>query len=132
MLFRSRDKQTHIAIVVDEYGGTAGIITIEDLIEDIVGEIRDEYDNEEENVSIVARLDHYVIPGRTGIDDLNVALDTNFKSEVADTVGGLLLERLGRLPIAGDNLDFPEQGYRFYIDKVTRRSIVRVKATRLA
>ena len=132
MLKELRDKQTHIAIVVDEYGGTAGIITIEDLIEDIVGEIRDEYDNEEENVSIVARADHYVIPGRTGIDDLNAALDTNFESEVADTVGGLLLERLGRLPVAGDNLDFQEQGYRFYIDKVTRRSIVRIKATRLA
>lgn len=132
MLKELRDKQTHMAIVVDEYGGTAGIITIEDLIEDIVGEIRDEYDNEEENVCIVARADHYVIPGRTGIDDLNEALDTNFESEVADTVGGLLLERLGRLPVAGDNLDFPEQGYKLYIDKVARRSIVRVKATRLA
>lgn len=132
MLKELRDKQTHIAIVVDEYGGTAGIITIEDLIEDIVGEIRDEYDKDEENVSVVARADHYVIPGRTGIDDLNEALDTNFESEVADTVGGLLMERLGRLPIAGDNLDFPEQGYRFYIDKVAKRSIVRVKATKLA
>ena len=131
MLKELRDKQTHIAIVVDEYGGTAGIITIEDLIEDIVGEIRDEYDKDEEHVSVVARSDHYVIPGRTGIDDLNEALDTNFESEVADTVGGLLLERLGRFPLAGDNLDFPEQGYRFYIDKVTRRSIVRIKATRL-
>ena len=132
MLKELRDKQTHIAVVVDEYGGTAGIITIEDLIEDIVGEIRDEYDKDEENLSVVARADHYVIPGRTGIDDLNEALDTNFESEVADTVGGLLLERLGRLPVAGDNLDFPEQGYRFCIDKVAKRSIVRVKATRLA
>ena len=132
MLKELRDKQTHIAIVVDEYGGTDGIITIEDLIEDIVGEIRDEYDRDEENVSIVARADHYVIPGRTGIDDLNEALDTDFESEVADTVGGLLLERLGRLPVAGDNLDFPEQGFRFYIDKVAKRSVVRVKASRLA
>jgi len=131
MLKELRDKHTHIAIVVDEYGGTAGIVTIEDLIEDIVGEMRDEYDKEEENVSVLASSDHFVILGRTGINDLNDALDTNFASE-ASTVGGLLIERLGRLPIAGDNLDFPEQGYSFCIDTVARRSIVRVKATRMA
>jgi len=132
MLRELRDKQTHIAIVVDEYGGTAGIITIEDLIEDIVGEIRDEYDKDEETVAISTRGNQFLIPGRTLIDDLNEALDTSFESEDAETVAGLLLEQLGRLPEVGDQVEFADQGYSFVVDRVAKRSIVRVKASRLS
>lgn len=131
MLRELREKQIHMAIVVDEYGGTAGIITIEDLIEDIVGEIRDEYDNDEEDVDIITRSDCFVIHGRTNIDDLNVTLDTNFECEDAETVGGLILEKLGRLPAAGDCLEFPEEGYKLCVEKVAKRSIIRIRATRL-
>jgi CBS domain containing-hemolysin-like protein len=92
--------QTHIAIVVDEYGGTAGIVTIEDILEEIVGEIADEYDRE---VPAVERLDDSTVrvTARLPIDELNEMYDVSLPSEDVDTVGGLLASALGRVPIPG-------------------------------
>ncbi len=99
-------KRTHVAIVVDEYGGTAGLVTIEDLLEEIVGEIQDEYDAEE---PLIVRIsdDEARIDGRADVDDLAELFDTNLGLEDADeydTVGGLIYHRIGGVPKPGDQV----------------------------
>jgi CBS domain containing-hemolysin-like protein len=93
-----------MAIVVDEYGGTAGIVTIEDLLEEIVGEIRDEYDVNEELP--IQRVDDHecVVDARVSIRDLNEALDVHLDVEELDTLGGLVYHELGKLPQEGDEV----------------------------
>ncbi len=94
-----RSNRNHIAIVVNEYGGVAGLITIEDVLEQIVGDIEDEYDfDENEDNIIVESKDHYRIKATTEIDSFNETLGANFNSEDYDTVGGLVLKEFGRLP----------------------------------
>jgi CBS domain containing-hemolysin-like protein len=99
-----QQKRTHLAIVVDEYGGTAGIVTIEDLLEEIVGEIRDEYDDHEE--ARIERIDdrESVIDARVSIRDLNEALDLHLDVDELDTLGGLVYHELGKVPIEGDEV----------------------------
>lgn len=96
-------KRVHIAIVVDEYGGTAGLVTIEDLLEEIVGEIQDEYDAEEQKI-IPEGEGAALVDGGVSIDDVNDALDLDLTTEEVDTVGGLVYEKLGRVPIVGDQV----------------------------
>jgi CBS domain containing-hemolysin-like protein len=92
--------QTHLAIVVDEYGGTAGLVTIEDILEEIVGEITDEYDREGD---VVERRDDgsVRVPAVMHIDDLGELFDIDLEDDDVDTVGGLLAKALGRVPIPG-------------------------------
>jgi putative hemolysin len=99
-----QQKRTHLAIVVDEYGGTAGIVTIEDLLEEIVGEIRDEYDEHEE--ARIERIDDHesIIDARVSIRDLNEALDLHLDVEELDTLGGLVYHELGKVPTEGDEV----------------------------
>jgi putative hemolysin len=99
-----QQKRTHLAIVVDEYGGTAGIVTIEDLLEEIVGEIRDEYDEHEE--ARIERIDEHesIIDARVSIRDLNEALDLHLAVDELDTLGGLVYHELGKVPTAGDKV----------------------------
>ena len=94
-------KRIHIAVVIDEYGGTAGIVTLEDLLEEIVGEVRDEFDEAEESTDIFPTSDGTLINGLTPIDDVNERLGLKIESE-ADTVGGYVFEQLGRKPELGD------------------------------
>lgn len=96
-------RKVHMAIIVDEYGNTAGLATIEDLIEQIVGEIQDEYDTEDPSMQ---PLDHgvYLVDGRVAIDDVNDLADLNLASTSADRIGGLVSEQLGRVPRVGDEL----------------------------
>jgi len=98
-----RNKRVHMAIVVDEYGGTAGLVTLEDLLEEIVGEIQDEYDRE---TPLVNKKEdgNYMVKGYIDLEDLSEALDYNFESDEADTLGGLILSLSGH---------FPEQGQHF-------------------
>ena len=98
LLREMKERKVHIAVVVDEHGGTAGIVTFEDLIEEIVGPIRDEYDMREvEELQIVS--DHeVVVSARFPVDDLKEALDLEVPDVEADTVGGLVYERLGEIP----------------------------------
>ena len=93
-------RQVQIAIVHDEYGGTAGLVTIEDLLEEIVGEIRDEYDVESEPI-VDEGEGHFVFAGRVGIDDAAACLDLEIERQGFETVGGYLLARLGRVPRVG-------------------------------
>jgi Mg2+/Co2+ transporter CorC len=95
-----RDRN-HMALVVDEYGGTAGLVTIEDLIEEIVGEITDEYDSAEHRPLETLDETTWRVAARLPVEDLERATDTEFDVEDVDTVGGLLAQRLGRVPLPG-------------------------------
>ncbi|HWS48244.1 MAG TPA: hemolysin family protein [Acidimicrobiia bacterium] len=126
-----REMQTekfHMAIVVDEYGGTAGLVTMEDLLEEIVGEITDEYDVEEPTVE---RLTSGAlrVPGRTPIDEVNELLDVELPNDEWDTVGGLVFNTLGHVPVEGECLTF--DGLEFCAERVQGRRIVSVIITRL-
>jgi putative hemolysin len=126
-----REMQTekfHMAIVVDEYGGTAGLVTMEDLLEEIVGEITDEYDLPEPVVELLAN-DVLRVPGRTPIDEVNELLAVDLPQEEWDTVGGLVFNTLGHVPVEGECLQ--NDGLEFCAERVQGRRIVSVIITRL-
>ncbi len=118
----------HIAIVADEFGGTAGLVTIEDVLEELVGEIRDEYDVEERQIESEDEL-RYWVSGRLTLDDLSDALHHDFRRDDLTTVGGLVLELLGRVPRAGEALQIGP--FRAIVERVVRRKIERVYLERL-
>jgi putative hemolysin len=127
-----REMQTekfHMAIVVDEYGGTAGLVTMEDLLEEIVGEITDEYDVPEPAVERLAD-GSLRVPGRTPIDEVNELLDVELPQEEWDTVGGLVFNTLGHVPTEGECLQV--DGLEFCAERVQGQRIVSVTITRLA
>ncbi len=127
-----REMQTekyHMAIVVDEYGGTAGLVTMEDLLEEIVGEITDEYDVEEPSVERLAN-GSLRVPGRTPIDEVNELLDADLPNDEWDTVGGLVFNTLGHVPAEGECLVFA--GFEFGAERIQGRRIVSVIITRVA
>ncbi len=115
--------RTHIAIVVDEFGGTAGLLTIEDLLEEIVGDIRDEYDIEEPAI-VVENGCRFWVAGRVTLDELSDALGQRFEHEDVSTVGGLIYEVLGRVPRAGEELTLGS--FRVVVEQVRRRRVDRV------
>ena len=122
LLVEMRDSTFNIAIVLDEYGEMAGLITMEDILEEIVGEIHDEYDeNEEENIKAVGKHE-YIIEGSTNLDDLNDSLDLNLESEDYDSLGGFIIEKLDRLPKAGDSVS-TEDGIRMVVEKLDKNRI---------
>ena len=96
-------ESTHVAIVIDEYGGTAGLVTLEDLIEEIVGEIVDEYDSERPDIEDLGD-GRYRLSSKAGIDDLGELFDLSLEDDEVDTVGGLLAKALGRVPIVGSEV----------------------------
>ena len=107
LLREFRSNSNHIAIVVDEYGGVCGMVTIEDVLEQIVGEIKDEYDfNDEEDNIIAVGKGSWRIKAATEIADFNAALDTHFSDEEYDTVGGLVLKAAGQMPKRGESFAF--------------------------
>jgi len=102
-----RANRNHMAIVVDEYGGVAGLVTIEDVLEQIVGDIEDEYDFDETEDDIIAdKGGAYRVKAVTGIDKFNTVFHTRFSDEDHDTVGGLVLGRFGRMPKRGEQMSF--------------------------
>lgn len=100
-----RDKSIQMAIVIDEYGGTAGMITLEDLVEEIVGDIRDESDELFNEIEVVAE-DEYLVRGSAEIDLINEMLGVKIESEDFDTIGGFVTGLFGRLPEAGEQIDY--------------------------
>ena len=126
-LFRELQlRRVHMAILLDEYGGTAGLVTIEDLLEQIVGEITDEHDPGEPQYMEQIAPDDYVFDGRAALDDVNDAFDTKIDSEEFDTVGGLVFHHVGHVPLVGDEVRV--DGLRFTVERMegTRISKVRV------
>ena len=123
-----QSKQFHMAIVVDEHGGTAGLVTLEDLLEEIVGEITDEYDVEEPGV---VRLPDGAlrVPGSLSIDDLSEEVGTELPDEEWDTVGGLVLNLMGHVPEPRESVRF--QGFEFTAERVQGRRIVSVRIKRV-
>jgi len=123
-----KSTRTHIAIVVDEYGGTAGLLTIEDILEEIVGDIRDENDWEEPPIVAEANT-RFWVSGRVTLDELSEALGEHFEDNDITTVGGLIFQRLGRVPRAGETLTL--HGFRVVVERVVRRRIDRLYFERL-
>lgn len=102
LLRELQHEKVHMAVVIDEYGGTAGLVTIEDVVEEIVGEIRDEYDAAEEPPIERISADEFIVDARINIDELNHELDMSLPSDEADTLGGFIYEQLGKVPDIGD------------------------------
>lgn len=128
LLSEMREKRLSIAIVVDEYGGTAGLVTIEDLIEEIVGEIRDEFDLEEQEVQPLTASD-VIVDARVSIDELAEMFDTQIERDDFDSVGGLIFNELGRMPSVGDHVRV--NGISLKVLSVAGRRIKKVRVTKV-
>jgi len=126
LMHEFQEKKMHIAIVVDEYGGTAGLVSLEDIIEEIIGEIRDEYDKEENTVT---KLDdnNFMVLGRISIDELKEILDININTEEAeyDTIAGLVLNFAGQIPKEGYSFEF--ENHRFTVKEIMNKRIKKVQ-----
>jgi magnesium and cobalt transporter len=121
-------QRTHVAVVVDEYGGTAGLVTLEDLLEEIVGEIRDEHDKEEDLV-IPEDGESWVINAAAHVDELESLFGLEFEGRDFDTVGGLVISGFGRVPAKGENIDL--HGLRIEVLKADPRRVHRVRVRRV-
>jgi len=128
LLSEMQEKGVHLAVVVDEYGGMAGIVTLEDIVEEIVGEIRDEYDQKEE--ILIERLsdDEFLFRGRVSMDDFNETLGTHLFDESADTLAGYIYSQFGRVPEEGESLVVEE--WILTVEVVHSRRIIRIRARR--
>ncbi|WP_149196051.1 HlyC/CorC family transporter [Luteimonas suaedae] len=114
LLREFRQSRNHMAIVIDEYGGVAGLITIEDVLEEIVGEIDDEYDEAEDNSALIAAQadGQYLVNALTPIEDFNERFGADFDDDEYDTIGGLVTAAIGHLPEAGEELTLGRFGFR--------------------
>ncbi len=120
--------RVHMAIVVDEYGGVAGLATLEDILEEITGDIRDEYDENEEQLTRLPDGD-MVLDARLDIETVGEALGIDIEKDEFESLGGLAITILGHLPRQGEN--FTYQGFRFIVEKATERKVVKIRIKRL-
>ena len=120
-----RKTSNNIVIVLDEYGATAGLITLEDILEEIVGDIRDEYDEDEEDELIQVQEGEYLAEGSMKLDDLNDSLGLRLISEDYDSVGGLVIERLDHLPSQGEEVECG--GIRLVVEHVEKNRIDKIR-----
>jgi putative hemolysin len=126
LLAEMQGGRIHIAIIVDEYGGVAGLVTMEDMMEEIVGEIQDEYDHGEELSYQKVSDGVYVFHGKINLDDFNEILGSTLTSDDADTLGGFLFNRIGRVPKVGEKWE--EGGVLLTVEQIVGRRIRRVRA----
>ncbi|HEX3026142.1 MAG TPA: hemolysin family protein, partial [Clostridia bacterium] len=122
-------QKLHMAVVIDEYGGTAGIITMEDLLESIVGNIQDEYDHEEEEYSVIDEST-YTIEGMTDLEEVSHLLGVELPEGDYDTLGGLIIDHLGRIPKENEHPSVEIDGILFTVEKVEDKRIDRVRAVK--
>ena len=117
--------RNHMAVVLDEYGGTVGIVTMEDLVEEIVGDIEDEYDEAKDKNIRKIKENEYIVEGSTRIDELSDLLGFEIESEELDSVGGLIIDSIGRMPIEKEQIEI--ENVKFIVEKVKKNSIKKVK-----
>ena len=128
LLREMQKKKQHMAIMVDEYGDVAGIVTIEDIIEEIVGEIRDEFDREEEPVEIIDES-HAIVDGALNLDEVNDRFDLEFVEEDADTLAGLVIALFGKIPKEGEAITWSDEHteVEFTVEQMDRNRIEKVR-----
>ncbi len=119
----------HMVIVVDEYGQTEGVITMEDILEEIVGDIFDEYDDEDEDIE--KKGDTYIVNGKAELDEINEILGIEFPNEDIQTLNGFLLYELGRLPYPDEEVEIVYQGYIFKVCEIRNKMIEQVQITKV-
>ncbi len=130
LLKEFQEQHHHMAIVVDEYGGISGLVTFEDLIEEIVGKIEDEFDENEDADNIVpVSAERWQVKARTDIDDFNQYFETEFTREEADTIGGLVIHELGHLPVRGEKVILA--GVQFTVARADNRRLHTLMVTRI-
>lgn len=129
LLKEFRSSRNHMAIVVDEYGGVAGLITIEDVLERIVGDIDDEYDIPDDIEILKEGENLFAVRALTRMEDFNEYFEVDFGTSDYDTIGGLVLSELGRMPVVGDELEYDD--FMFHVYKVDNRRIHTLKVSRL-
>ena len=127
LLQELQDNLVHMAVVVDEYGGTAGVVTLEDIVEEIIGEIRDEYDRSEERAYQQIDSNEFLFSGGIDLDDVNQLTGAELSKETAETLAGYIYSRLGRIPNQGDRLS--SGGLEMTVEQVVGRRIRKVRAT---
>ena len=129
MLKDFRSERFHMAIVVDEFGAVSGLVTIEDILEQIVGDIEDEFD--EEDVADIRQLSRhtYAVRALTDIDDFNTQFNTHFDDEEVDTIGGLIIHELGHLPVRGEKVQLGD--LLFNVARADNRRLHTLMVTRL-
>jgi putative hemolysin len=126
VLGQFKQKKMHMAVVVDEYGGTAGIVTMEDLLESIVGNIQDEYDDEEEEISPLGD-GRYMVDGLTSLTDIDKHFDLGLSEDgELDTIGGYVINQLGRIPGEGEHPHVETGGYRFVVSEMDERRVAKI------
>ncbi len=126
LFFELQKTKQHIALLIDEYGGFSGIVTMEDIIEEVMGEIDDEYDEEEPEIKKV-NYNTYIVDGNIDLDDLNEEIGTDFASDYSETFGGLLLDILGEIPDDGEEREIRFDRYICRIEEVKDRRIEQVR-----
>ncbi len=122
-------RKQHMAVVIDEYGGTAGIATMEDLVESIVGDIQDEYDHEDEEFSVIDEST-FSIDGTADLEEVDELLDIKLPEGEYDTIAGLIIDRLGHIPSVSEHPSLEIEGITFTVEKVEERRIEKVRAHR--
>ncbi|AXR06094.1 CNNM family magnesium/cobalt transport protein CorC [Salinimonas sediminis] len=129
LLKEFRQQRYHMAIVVDEYGGVSGLVTIEDILELIVGEIEDEYDTEEDGTQDIRPLNKYTysVKALTPVEDFNSFFETSFSEEEADTIGGIVLKAFGHMPATSEEIAIGD--INFKITHSDKRRLVQLKVT---
>jgi CBS domain containing-hemolysin-like protein len=130
LLAEMQAQRIHMAIVVDEYGGVAGLVTLEDIVEEIVGEIHDEYDQTEETLYQKVDDGEYVFLGRIDLDDFNEIMESTLPREEADTLAGFMYSRIGRVPVGGENVQVED--LELTVEQVSGRRIRKVRAQRIS
>ncbi len=126
LLREMQARSVHMALVVDEYGGIAGLVTMEDIVEEIVGEIRDEYDQSEEQLFEQVGPDEYLFHGRIDLDDFNGVMGAHLPRDAADTLGGFIYSQIGRVPVGGEQIQV--ENLTLTVEQVSGRRIRRVRA----
>ncbi len=126
LLREMQSRSYHMALVVDEYGGIAGLVTMEDIVEEIVGEIRDEYDQSEERIFEKISDNEYIFHGRIDLDAFNNVMSAHIPKDVADTLGGFIYSQIGRVPVGGEQIEV--ENLLLTVEMVSGRRIRRVRA----